>query len=308
MHDEVFVTGGSGFVGSAVIRELLARNDTIRALTHRGKVVAGGERVRSIPADVFDSAALCRGMQGCDAVIHIIGIIMENPSRGMTFERVHFEGMKSVVDAAKAAGVKRYIHMSALGTRAGARSDYHKTKFKAEQYVRASGLDWTIFRPSLIHGPGGEFMRLEAAWARHQKPPFLFMPYFGRGILGMGGAGKLQPVFVNDVARAFVDAMKNPRTIGEVYPIGGSQVITWPQMHRIVAQAVTGRKRAVIALPAWYAKLVAAITPAALLPFNRDQVIMSQEDSTCDTTKFTDDFGWEPRAFEETLNSYAAQL
>ena len=79
-------------------------------------------------------------------------------------------------------------------------------------------------------------------------------------------------------------------------------------MHRIVSQAVIGRKRAVMALPAWYAKMVTAIAPAALLPFNRDQVIMSQEDNTCDTTKFTDDFGWELRAFEESVASYAAQL
>ena len=308
MQNEIFITGGSGFVGSAVIGELLTRDYSVRALTHRHPIESGGERVRSIDGDLFDSAALRQGMQGCEAVIHIVGIIMEQRSRGMTFDRVHFEGTKSVIDAAKAAGVKRFIHMSALGTRAGACSDYHKTKFKAEEYVRASGLDWTIIRPSLIHGPKGEFMQMEAAWARRQTPPFLFMPYFGRGILGMGGAGKLQPIFVNDVARAFVDALKNPKTIGEVYLLGGSQVVTWPQMHRIVAQAVIGRKRAVMALPAWYAKLITAITPAALLPFNRDQVIMSQEDNTCDTTKFTDDFGWEPRAFEESVASYAAQI
>src|SRR5205807_1548953 len=140
--------------------------------------------------------------------------------------------------AARSARIRRFVHMSALGARPGAVSNYHKTKYKAEEYLRGSGLDWTIFRPSLIHGPAGEFMRMEAAWARRRKPPFLFMPYFGRGLLGRGGAGKLQPIYVNDVARAFVEALENAKTIGEIYPLGGPDEITWPQLHRLAAQAI----------------------------------------------------------------------
>src|SRR5206468_414885 len=120
-------------------------------------------------------------------------IIMEKPSKGITFERIHFEGAKNVIDAAVRNGVRRFVHMSALGVRADAVSTYHRTKFAAEQYLRASGLDWTIFQPSLIHGPRGEFMRMEALWARGMLPPFLFMPYFGGGFMGWRGAGKLQP-------------------------------------------------------------------------------------------------------------------
>ena len=113
---------------------------------------------------------------------------------------------------------------------------------------------------------------------------------------------------LQDVARAFVDALGNAKTIGEIYPLGGPTAITWPQMHHICSEAITGKSRLVVPLPAWYAKMVAAITPAALLPFNRDQVIMSQEDNTCDMRKFTDDFGWETHPFEESVKGYAGQL
>jgi NADH dehydrogenase len=308
MRGKVFLTGGSGFVGSAVLEELASRDYAVHALSKQRSIKAHGEQIKPIQGDLFDSAALREGLSGCTAVIHLVGIIMEKPSKGITFERMHFEGTKAVVDAAKAAGISRFVHMSALGTRADAVSDYHKTKFKAEEYVRASGLEWTILRPSMIHGPEGEFMKMEASWARHREAPFFFMPYFGRGVLGLGGAGKLQPVYVKDVARAFVDALENPKTIGEVYPLGGPDEITWPQIHRACGQAITGRKTRVIPMPAWYAKMVAAITPGSMLPFNRDQVIMSQENNTCDVGKFKDDFGWEPRKFEETLQGYAGQL
>src|SRR3954453_20561460 len=308
MAGRVFVTGGSGFVGSAVIDALVARGHSVNALSHRRTVKGESAAVRTIRGDLFDAAALDEGMRGCEAVIHLVGIIMEQRGRGVTFERIHVEGTRNVVDAAKRQGIKRYLHMSALGTRPGAVSTYHRTKFEAEEYVRASGLEWTIIRPSLIHGPKGEFMQMGGRWARFSAPPFLFMPYFGAGAFGFGGAGKLQPVYVNDVARAFVDAIHNRKTIGEVYLPGGPNRITWPELHRISSTALTGKPRRSFPIPTWSAKIQATLLPNRLIGFNRDQVIMSQEDNTCDITKFIADFGWEPQPFQPTLKSYAAQL
>jgi uncharacterized protein YbjT (DUF2867 family) len=309
MPGRVLVTGASGFVGSAVVDELITRGHGVNALVNRRELSghAGGD-VRAIKGDLFDAAALDEGMAGTDAVIHLVGIIMERRSKGITFQRIHFEGTKSVVDAARRNGVRRYVHMSALGVRPDAISTYHRTKYAAEQYVRASGLDWTILRPSLIHGPGGEFMQMEANWARGKAPPFLFMPYFGAGVLGRGGAGTLQPVYVKDVARAFVQAIASPKTIGEVYPLGGPDRLTWPELHRISAEAIVGHKRRVLALPVWKAKLLTRIVPPPLLPFNRDQVIMSQEDNTTDLAKFKADFGWDTQPFEPTLRQYAPTI
>ena len=309
MPGRVFVTGGSGFVGRAVIDELLGRGYAVTALAHRAEVkTAGGGGVRAVRGDLFDAKALDEAMRGCAAVIHLVGIIFEMPSKGITFERIHYQGTVSVVDAARRSGVRRYLHMSALGTRPGAVSEYHRTKYRAEEYVRASGLDWTIFRPSLVHGPGGEFMRMEARWARGTAPPFLFMPYFGAGLLGRRGAGLIQPVYVKDVARAFVDALEKPQTIGEVYPLGGPERMTWRQMHRTVAEVLRGKPRRVAAVPAWYAGALTRAVPRFLLPFNRDQVIMSQEDNTCDTAKAARAFGWVPTPFREALQEYKRDL
>jgi NADH dehydrogenase len=118
----------------------------------------------------------------------------------------------------------------------------------------------------------------------------------------------LQPVFVGDVARAFVDALEKRRTIGEVYPLGGPDQVTWPQLHHTISQAIVGRKRWVMAIPVWYAKMLAAIGIGQLAGFNRDQIIMSQEDNTCDLSKFEQDFEWKPRAFEESLKEYAVNM
>lgn len=307
MAERVFVTGASGFVGSAVVRELIGRSFGVNALV-RGRLGQTAGDIRAFKGDLFDAAALDEAMRGCAAVVHLVGIIMENPKKGVTFQRIHVEGTRGVVESAQRIGVKRYIQMSALGTRANARSEYHKTKRQAEELVRASGLDWTIIRPSMIHGPQGEFMKMEAKWARKQSPPFLFMPYFGAGIFGLGGAGRLQPVYVNDVARAVVDAITNSRTIGKTYELGGSEQLTWPQMHKAAARAIIGTNRLTMPIPTWYAKMLAAIVPGSLLPFNRDQVIMSQEDNTCDLSEFQRDFGWVPARFEQALSEYAVMM
>ncbi len=305
MAEQVFITGGGGFVGSAIIAELRNRGFEVVALVNR-RPVAGA--VRSVKADLLESSVISPAMRGCVAVIHLVGIIMENPRRGITFERIHFEGTKSVVDAAKAAGVKRYLHMSALGVRANAASRYHRTKFAAEEHVRSSGLDWTILRPSLIHGPSGEFMQMEIRWARKTAPPFFAMPYFGAGLLGLGGAGMLQPVYVKDVARAFVDSLQNPGMIAKTFDLGGAQQLTWPQLHQTVAQAVVRHRRLVVPLPVPMAKFLAAVGLGRMLGFNRDQIIMSQEDNTCDLTGFQSAFGWTPEPFAESLAAYVGEL
>lgn len=302
----VFVTGASGFVGSAVVRELLARGHSVYALSHRAGVKPD-DRLHAIRGDMFDPAALDAGIRGCDAVVHLVGIIMERPSKQITFERIHDQGTRNVVDAARRNGVVRYVHMSALGTRPNAASQYHQTKWAAEQYVRASPLEWTIMRPSLIHGPGG-FMATEAQWARKHAPPYLVMPYFGRGPLGIGGAGLLQPVYVKDVARAFADALSNPRTIRQTYELAGPDRMTWPQMHHLASEELVGKRRIAAPLPAWWAKVLASAGLGSLLGFSRDQVVMSQEDNVADTTVFERDFGWKPRPMREALREYAGNL
>ena len=307
MASRVFVTGGSGFIGQNILKELLGRGYTVNGLVNRGHLEPASSTIREIRGDLFNPAALDEGMRDCDAVIHLVGIIMEKPSKGITFQHIHVEGTQAVVDAAKRNSISRYIQMSALGTRPNAISEYHRTKWLAEEYVRGSGLNWTIFRPSLVHGPGG-FMKMEAQWARKAAPPFIAMPYFGKGLLGLGGAGLLQPVYVGDVARAFVDALSTPSTIGKTYDVVGPERFTWPELHAASSIELVGKRRLTAPLPAWFAKGLAGAGLGPLLDFSRDQVVMSQEDNTGDSKPLEADLGWKTRPFRETLRSYASQL
>jgi len=307
MGMRVFVTGGSGFVGWHVVRELLRREYGVNALVHRKIVRADRETIREIPGDLFNPSSLDSGIRGSEAVIHLVGIIDEKPAEGVTFQRIHVDGTRSVVDAARRNGVKRFIHMSASGTRENAVSEYHRTKWQAEQYVRASGLDWTIFRPGFIHGKGG-FMLQEASWARKKAMPFFAMPYFGAGLLGLRASGSIEPVCALDVSRAFVDAIDKPQTIGKTYDLVGPNRMTWPEFHRAASTQIVGKRRLTAPVPAWFALLLANAGLGPLLGFNPDQVIMSQEAPASDMAPFEQDFGWKPNSFESTLALYASKL
>ncbi len=302
----VALTGATGFVGRHVLVRLLAGGYRVRALVRDpGKLPKGDAKLHAVRGGLFDEAALAELVDGADAVVHLVGIIMERPRRGQTFDRVHALGTRRLLDAAKAAGVRRWVHMSALGSRPDAVSQYHRTKWQGECAVRDSGLDNTIFRPSIIHGPDGEFMGMVKGFCCGLFPPF--MPYFGAGLLGQRGAGILQPVWVEDVARSFADAISNERAINETYPLGGPDVYGWPGLYTTCHKHLPGAKRGrkPRAVPVWYATMIAGMPG---VPFNRDQVIMSQEDSTCDIAKAQEHFGFEFAEFEPTFAQYASQI
>jgi NADH dehydrogenase len=304
----VFLSGGSGFVGTSVVEELVSRGISVSALVNSSPLSVESELIQTTKGGLFNDAAVASAMNGCDAAIHLVGIIEERPSKGITFEKRHVEATRRVLEAAKEAGVNRYVHMSALGTRADAVSDYHKTKWQAEELVRASELTHTIFRPSLIHGPRGEFMQQAAAWARGKALPFLFMPYFGHGLLGLGGSGKVQPVYVKDVAKVFVDALDHPAAAGRVYNVCGPNVMDWPTMHKHISSAVRGRPKTAIGVPSWYAGFLTKVAPASWLPFNEAQVQMAREDNVGDVTELLADFEVRLSPFAEAVKSYASNL
>jgi len=301
---KVFVTGGAGFVGAAVIDALLAGGHSVNALVNHRPLKHTDDRVKSFPGGLFDDLALDEAMQDCEAAIHLVGIIVEKPSERITFDRIHVQGTRQVLLAADRAGIKRYLHMSALGAAPNAAANYHLTKFQAEVFVQGSELDWTIFQPSLIHGPGGEFTHMETAWAHGTAPPYMFMPYFGGGLFGFSQPKKIQPVFVEDVARAFAQSLEDPGHIEQAFPLGGPEQMTWRQMHHAASDVIVGCVRPVLPIPAWLAIAITKIVPPHLLPFTKDQVLMSRQDNICDMTKFTQAFGWTPKRFAATLRGY----
>lgn len=272
----VLVTGASGFVGQQVVRALVAQGHEVVALTHRADLprsLTGLAGVTGVQGDVTRPESLGKAMSGIDAVIHLVGIIREFPAKGVTFQKLHHEATVNVVNAAKAAGVRRYIQMSALGTRANAKSGYHQTKWTAEEYVRASGLDYTIFRPSLIYGPGDGFTSTMVPLAK--APVF---PVIG------GGQTKAQPVAIADVAAAFAKAVDMPETVGQTYDVTGPETFTYKEIYRHIALAL-GRPFRPMNVPVW------AVTPQAMLlqyqaffPLTMNQLTMLAEDNTGDQT------------------------
>lgn len=310
----VALTGGAGFVGRYVLNALLDRGARVRALDHTGRLARQmmnkpPERracVELVAASVLDDDALPRLLDGCDAVIHLVGVIRERPGKGVTFDRLHRQAVEKLVHHAQAAGVRRLIHMSALGARPDAASEYHRTKGLGEQALRGAALDWTIFRPSVIHGPDGEFMRMLMGFCRRWLPPVL--PYFGPGLLGRGEPAKLQPVYVKDVAALFVQALDREITIGKTYDVGGPDIFTWPQFYKIAAAQIGCRyPKPAAPVPAWFALAVASLNLPGV-PFNRSQVIMSQEDSVCDVEPLVRDFDVALSPFEKTVTAYGKQM
>jgi NADH dehydrogenase len=290
----VFVTGGTGFVGRAVVQALRASGCAVRCVVRRGseRDLQGLGAIERIEGDIMARQSLEQGMEGCDAVIHLVGIIREQPAARVTFERVHTQGTLNVLQAAAAIGVRRYIHMSALGTRAGARSRYHQTKWAAEEAVRASTLPWTIFRPSVIYGRGDGFVTLLARMIERLR----IVPVIG------SGRQRLQPVPVAQVAEAFVRALTLDASVKHTYDIGGPEPVTMLDLIDRVAAAMGRRRPLKVHAPLG---LVRALT--RLLhrfpdyPLTPDQLLMLEEENTCEPGPFYETFGLVPMPLDTGL-------
>ncbi len=294
----VFLTGATGFVGPAILRRLLAGKREVRAVVRNAKGLAEHPRLKVIAGSITEAGTWAAAVEGCGAAIHLVGIIDEKRD---TFENVHTVGTRNVVEALKRAGtVRKYVHMSALGTRRGAVSRYHQSKYAGEEIVRGSGLDFTIFRPSLIFGKGGEFTEMLRMWSWGKAPPYLFMPFFGSGFWGQSNPHRIQPIHVEDVAEIFVDALTNAAARKRSYDIAGPERFTWREMLGVASARFRGRRKAVVGIPAWYGKFLASLPLP--LPFNKDQVQMSQEDNTADVGAMEADFPQvRLRKFSESL-------
>jgi len=293
---QVLVTGASGFVGNRVVAELLARGHGVRCLVRpgsEGKLKAAAQ-VELARGSILDEAAVAEAARGCDAVIHLVGIIREFPGRGVTFEAVHVRATEILVDAARDAGARRFLHMSALGARGTDADPYHVTNFQAEEYVRASGLTYTIFRPSVIYGPEDQSINLFA----RQMRVFPLFPVIGDGLYQM------QPVAVGTVARAFASALELPATENRIYEVGGPEPLTFNEIIDTLA-AVLGRRVWKVHLPVWTMRLAAFwLGRFTWFPLTTGQLRMLLEGNTCDPAPFYRDFGLTPVSFKDGLVRY----
>ena len=283
----IFLTGATGFVGRAVIPALRSHGYAVRCLVRRGSELdlRGLEAIERVEGDVLSPEALERDMAGCDTVVHLVGIIREESATLSTFERIHTQGTINVLESAVATGVRRYVHMSALGARAGARSRYHQSKWAAEEAVRTSPIPWTIFRPSIIYGRSDQFVNMLAAMVRR----YPVVPVIG------SGQQRLQPVPVEHVAEAFARAIALETTVKQTYAAGGPEAVTMVELlDRIGAALDRGRVRKAHVPMRLVRPLTRLLHRLPGFPLTPDQLLMLEEDNICDARPFYSAFGLSP--------------
>lgn len=259
----VLVTGASGFVGRHVVRELVSEGDRVRAMVRdvRGARVLDGIDCELVRGDVTDPVSLRVATRGCRAVVHLVAILAGRPR---DYERVMVAGAGNIVEAARDAGVRRFVLMSALGTGREAKDTvpYYEAKWAAEQTVRASGIGHAILRPSLVFGADGGVLPRLARIARLAP----VTPVIGRG------TQRLQPLWVDDLARTVRLAVADADDV--LVEIGGPDVVDWNGLWERLKHALETRRPA-LHLPPWL-----LWGPAALLerlpdpPLTRDQLRM----------------------------------
>jgi uncharacterized protein YbjT (DUF2867 family) len=262
---KILVTGGTGFVGSRIVHALRAEGRDVRALVRRPE---RGSHLASLgvelaTGDVTDAASVAAAADGCTHVVHLVAILTGKPQ---DFERVMTHGTQNVLAAAKAAGVERFVLMSALGTTAVTKDivPYFGAKFAMEQDTVASGLEYTIFRPSFVFGRGGGALATFMKQVRYSP------------VVTVIGSGeqRIQPIWIDDVAEHFARALDTPGAANKTFEIGGPDIVTWDELYRMIAK-VLGKRRALAHIPAALARTGARATqwvPKA--PLSADQVAM----------------------------------
>ena len=289
----ILVLGGTGFVGRYVVDRLVATGDRVVVPTRRrdnARHLFVLPTVSVVEADVNHAAELRGLARGASAVINLVGIL--NETDGQTFRKAHVDLANHVIAACKAAGVRRLVQLSALNADPAGPSRYLKSKGEAEAAVAASGLDWTIFEPSVIFGREDAFLNLFARLLRIAP------------VMALARAdARFQPVYVGDVAACIVQSLSLPATVGRKYPLCGPTIYTLRELVRYAGD-VTGRPRPIIALGPALGKLQAAaleLLPGTLM--SRDNLASMQKDSVCGCG-FPAEFGFAPRALETVAPTY----
>ncbi len=291
----ILVTGGTGFVGSNLIKRLRQEGIPVRAIV-RDPSKAQALRdlgVDVIRGDISDPGSLEKATIGIERIIHLVGIIQE--ATGATFHGVHVDGTRNLLAAARKNSVRHFFYQSALGTRPNASSGYHKTKWAAEELVRASGISYTILRPSLIYGAGDQFTIRLSEMIRLSP----LVPVIG------SGRSKVQPIYIDDVVMCILKAVTSDCCLNEIYEIGGPDQLSYEEVTVAIADAM-GVKRPTVHLPLFFMKSMATISEAVLpkAPVTMDQLIMLQEDTVCNMRDIRDAFGVEPIGFREGLKKF----
>lgn len=297
----ILVTGASGFVGSHAVPALLAAGHRVAAMARTrsaGEVVLGRlsaadrSHVEIRSGDVTRPETITSAVAGVDGVLHLVAIPRDFRG-GADLRLVNTEGTRAVVEAMKATGVRRLVHMGAMGVVDDPRLHYASSKAKAEALVRDAGLDATILKPSLQFGPGDGFFNLIADLVR-LSPGVVPIP-------GSGGA-RFQPIHTGDVARVVVAAFADESTIGETFELGGPRYWTYREITAEVLRAL-GKRRAILPMPVPLIRLVAGASELVRIPFPvaTDQLRQLDLDNIGPLDLIAPRFGFTPRPMDGAL-------
>ena len=288
---KILVTGGTGFVGPSIVHAFRAEDREVRALVRRPERASNltSLGVEVAAGDVTELESLKAVVDGCTHVVHLVAIIQGRPE---DFQRVMTIGTQNVVAAATGAGVERFVLMSALGTSDPPLVPYYAAKLAEEREVIASGLDYTIFRPSFIFGPGGGAL---ATFMRQVK----LSPVVT--VIG-SGRQRSQPIWREDVAAYFARAIDDPRAANRLFELGGPDTVSWDELYLTIAR-VLGKRRSLLHVPAGLARAGARLTerlPGA--PLSSDQVTMIEgPDNVVSNSDAVDTFSLPLVSLEEQI-------
>ena len=295
----VTVFGGSGFIGRHLIRRLCAKGYRVRVAVRRPnealflKPMGDVGQVQLVQANVRDDRSVAAAVAGAATVVNLVGILFESGKQ--KFSSVQAEAPGRIGTAAKAAGVRRAIHLSAIGASAESDARYAQSKAAGEEALKAAFPDATILRPSIVFGPEDDFFNRFAGLARMLP----FLPLIG------GGETKFQPVYVGDVAEAIMACLDDTSTSGKIFELGGPRVYTFRELMEIVLRE-TGRKRVLVKVPAGLAKFKAwflQIAPNPMLTV--DQVrLLAYDNVVSDGAKGFKALGIAPTTVEAIVPSY----
>jgi len=302
---KVAIIGGTGFVGSYLVDALLDAGHEPHVLVRPGSEnkLHRASECSITKGDLDSTDAIDAVVTGCDAVIYNVGILREHPREGITFEALQYRGAQSVAEAAKRAGVRRFLLMSANGIDS-AETPYQTTKLRAEAMIRESGLDYTIFRPSVIFGDPRGTMEFATQLYRDMVRMPLPGVGFHTGLSPASGEVLMSPVHVRDVADAFASALTDDSTIGKCFMLGGPEVVSWPQMLQRIAAAV-GKKKFILPMPIGFMKLGATLFDwLPFFPVTRDQLTMLADGNTAEPDELAKLIGRQPADFSPANLAY----
>jgi uncharacterized protein YbjT (DUF2867 family) len=287
---KVAVLGATGFVGSHLVPHLVRGGHTVRAISRRGRRLAGwGTEVQPLAADVETGAGLGAALTGVDALVHLVAIPRE--ADGRTFEAVNVWGVENMLTAAQAAGVHRIVHLSVLGVSDDRRLAYLSSKWRGEQLVRERGNGWVVIRPSILFGTGDGFFNLIK----------VTLTWWSPGVVAIPGDGqtRFQPLSVDDLAVAVERSLIDRERAESVYELGGPDYLTYRQIVDAVMQA-TGKPRLKLNMPVPLLRAMTAVTDRVLpaFPVSHDQVASLDRPNYTNLDAFERTFGAKPRPID----------